>query len=296
MENGCTQCPRKCGVDREEKQVGFCGVPDTFRVARAALHKWEEPPISGKNGSGTVFFSGCNLRCVFCQNREISRETYGREVSDEELAKILFRLRDEGAHNINLVTPTHYSLRLARLLEKIKPSLGIPVVWNSGGYERVETLRALAGLVDIYLPDVKYHSPELSRNYAGAPDYFEVAVEALAEMLRQVGSPVFGDDGLLRSGVIVRHLVLPGGRQDSAEILRELAKRFGNRAFLLSLMNQYTPDFAAGCGFPVLCRRVTTFEYDFVLSEADRLGFDGFTQSRSASVKDFTPDFHEKTF
>ena len=292
MEHKCMQCPRRCGVDRAAGQLGYCGVPWEFSVARAALHQWEEPSISGKNGSGTVFFSGCNLRCVFCQNREVSHHALGQTVSADRLAELMLRLRDEGAHNINLVTPTPYSLQLVDVLRAVRPKLGIPIVYNCGGYESVETLRLLDGLVDVYLPDFKYADAALASAYSGAGDYFEVALAALSEMLRQVGPPRFDADGMLLGGVIVRHLVLPSHRKDSIAVLRALAERFGSGAFLLSLMSQYTPDFAMDCPDSALHRRVTTFEYGSVLDEAQNLGFDGYFQSRSSASSAFTPDFY----
>ena len=287
----CRQCPRACGADREEK-LGFCGAPAEFRVARAALHPWEEPCISGDRGSGTLFFCGCNLRCVFCQNREIS---HGREggvrVSEEELVGIMLRLQQEGAANVNLVTPTQYARQLAPVLREARRELRIPVVYNCGGYESVETLRELEGLVDVYLPDCKYYSPELSALYSSAPDYFSVAEDALAEMLRQTGAPLMGGDGLLKKGVLLRHLVLPGCREDSVALLNRLSERFGNRAFLLSLMSQYTPEFASADAPKNLRRRLTSFEYDRVLEEALRLGFEGYLQERSSATSVYTPDF-----
>ena len=291
----CRQCPRACGIDRKIG-VGFCGVGQDILVARAALHFWEEPVISGTRGSGTIFFSGCNLRCAFCQNRCISHGGTGRVVSGEELQSLMLRLQDEGAHNINLVTPTQYAQQLIPILAQVKPKLNIPVVYNCGGYESVETLRALAGLVDVWLPDFKYYSAQLSEKYSSASDYFKVAVEALEEMLRQQPTAVYGDDGMIRAGVIVRHLVLPGCRGDSIEVLRCLEQQFGNRAFLLSLMNQYTPQFAKESPYRELHRRVTTFEYESVLRVAVELGFDGFLQGKSAATAVYTPDFSEKTF
>lgn len=295
MRNECRQCPRACGADREHT-VGYCGVPWGFRVARVALHPWEEPSISGTRGSGTVFFSGCNLRCVFCQNREVSRAALGREVSEDELIRLMLRLEREGAHNINLVTPTPFARQLAALLPRARARLSIPIVYNSGGYESVETLRALDGLVDVYLPDVKYFDPEIAARYSGAGDYFSVACDALEEMLRQTGKPVFDQNGLLLRGTVVRHLVLPSHRNDSIALLGALKARFGSDAFLLSLMSQYTPDFARDCGYSNLHRRVTSFEYDAVCRAAEGLGFDGYTQARESSRASYTPDFHEITF
>lgn len=289
----CQQCPRNCGVDRNESQNGFCGVSSAFRVARIALHPWEEPCISGKNGSGTIFFSGCNLRCVFCQNHSISHLRKGTDLSKEKLASAMLDLQQQGAHNINLVTPSHYALQLVPVLERIKPSLSIPIVYNCSGYESVETLRALEGLVDIYLPDIKYYSSALSKKYSDAPNYYPVAVSALEEMLRQVPTARFDENGLMKKGVIVRHLVLPSCRKDSMALLDALAERFGSHAFRLSLMSQYTPDFAKEAPYPELHRRVTTFEYNSVLDHALALGFEGYFQNRSAASASYTPDFNQ---
>lgn len=290
MNRICEQCPRRCGVDRTESR-GFCGVPWDFCVARADLHAWEEPPISGTRGSGTIFFSGCNLRCVFCQNREISREGLGCILRADELRAHMLALRDRGAHNINLVTPTPYAEALIPLLREVKPLLGIPIVYNCGGYECVETLRRLEGLVDIYLPDFKYCSAELSARYSGAEDYYPTALAALREMLRQVGAPQIGADGILRRGTIVRHLVLPSHRADSIALLNALASEFGTSAFHLSLMSQYTPQFAQDSPYRALHRRVTSFEYDSVLAVAQNLGFVGYFQSRDSATAAFTPNF-----
>lgn len=288
----CNQCPRQCNVERNASDVGFCGVPYTFLVARAARHLWEEPPISGKNGSGTVFFAGCNLRCVFCQNFEVSHHALGKPMRTEELTDCILRLQDEGAHNINFVTPSHYTLQLARLLETLKPRLRVPVVWNSSAYESPETLRHLEGLVDIYLPDCKYYSATLSEAYSQAPDYFSVALLAIREMLRQSGNPVFDPQtGMLQSGTVVRHLVLPGCRKDSIALLQALSEALDVSHFLLSLMNQYTPDFAMHCPHPNLHRRLTSFEYQSVLATAQQLGFTGFSQDASAASAAFTPTF-----
>ena len=288
---GCKLCPRRCGIDRDTGGTGYCGETSALRVARIALHPWEEPSISGKTGSGTVFFSGCNLGCVFCQNYRVSHEGLGRDISADQLAKDIFRLRDEGAANINLVTPTHFTEQIARVLEMVHPTLGIPVVWNSGGYELPETLERLAGLVDIFLPDFKYASPALARNYSDAPDYPEVAEAALRTMYRLVGNVKFGSDGMMKKGVIVRHLVLPGGRRDSHEVLHRIAETVPVSGIRLSLMSQYTPEFAMQCPYPELHRRVTTFEYESVVREAERLGFDGYFQRRSSADVCYTPPF-----
>lgn len=286
----CRLCPRRCGADRASGQAGVCGMPDTFSISRIAPHLWEEPPISGTHGSGTVFFSGCNLRCVFCQNRSISREGVGHAVTDAELAGRILDLQDKGVHNVNLVTPTHYTTRLARLLEAIKPRLHIPVVWNSSGYESPEALRMMEGLVDIYLPDFKYISPELAEVYSSAPDYADRATEALLEMYRQVGR-YREENGLAVKGLIVRHLVLPGCRADSMAVLRHVASILPPADIRVSVMRQYTPDFALDCPHKNLHRRVTEFEYASVLAEAERLGLEGFSQGKDAATKAYTPDF-----
>ena len=286
----CTLCPRQCGVDRTRGETGVCGMTHELRVARIAPHMWEEPPISGSKGSGTVFFTGCSLRCVFCQNRVISREGLGKRYTEESLTEAILSLRDTGVHNINFVTPTHYTSTIARILERIKPTLGIPVVWNCGGYESVETLHMLEGLVDIYLPDFKYASPDLARDYSAAPDYPERATEAIREMYRQTG-PYTESDGLAVRGVIIRHLVLPGCRNDSMNVLRRVAATLPPADIRLSVMRQYTPDFAADAPYKNLRRRVTDFEYTSVLDEAARLGLVGFSQGKEAATKAYTPDF-----
>ena len=286
----CTLCPRACGIDRTAGQVGICGMTDELRIARMAPHMWEEPPISGTRGSGTIFFTGCSLRCIFCQNRVISREGLGRAYTESELTNAILSLRDQGVHNINFVTPTHYTPIIARILEKIKPTLGIPVVWNCGGYELVDTLRMLEGLVDIYLPDFKYMSPDLAGDYSAAADYADRATEALAEMYRQTGAYT-EENGLAARGVIVRHLVLPGCRSDSMAVLRHIANTLPPEDIRISVMRQYTPDFATDAPFKNLHRRVTDFEYTSVLDEADRLGLRGFSQGKDAANKAYTPDF-----
>ncbi len=288
--DACRICPRACGVDRTAGEVGVCGVSAEYRIARIAPHLWEEPPISGQKGSGTVFFSGCNLRCVFCQNREISREGVGKTVTEAELTDRILRLQDEGVHNINFVTPTHYTSRLAGLLESIKPRLRIPVVWNCGGYESTESLRMLEGLVDIYLPDFKYVSPDLAKAYSAAPDYADRATEAVLEMYRQTGK-YEEKAGLAVKGVILRHLVLPGCRADSIAVLRHIASILPPEEIRVSVMRQYTPDFAMDCPHKNLRRRVTEFEYTSVLEEAARLGLTGFSQGKDAATRAYTPDF-----
>lgn len=290
----CNICPRGCGVDRSSGKLGFCRAPEDFLVAKTMIHKWEEPCIAGAGGAGTVFFSGCNLRCIFCQNCEISRGDKGEIMSEGELETAIFDLLEKGVECIEFVTPTHYTERLAALLRRIKPKLTVPVVWNSGGYESVESLRLLDGLVDVYLPDFKYFDGEIAQKYSSAPDYFEVATAALSEMLRQTGKPSFDEKGRLTKGTLVRHLVLPAHRADSIAVLNHIAEKFGADSILLSLMSQYTPDFYADggdCQYKNLCRRVTKFEYDSVMKVADSLGFEGYFQGVDSASKKYTPDF-----
>lgn len=291
---GCELCPRRCNVDRARGELGVCAMPAEVYVARAALHPFEEPPISGTRGSGTVFFTGCSLRCIFCQNRDIRTTEYGRAFSVTELCNLFLSLQREGAHNINLVTPTHYADRIAEALSLVKDRLTVPVVYNCGGYERVETLKTLQGLVDIYLPDFKYVSRELETAYSAAPDYSEHATAALAEMHRQVGAAAFDADGLMTRGVIVRHLVLPGSRADSMAVLDRIAATVPVADIRLSLMRQYTPDFAPRSGPKSLLRRVTSFEYDSVMTHAVTLGFEGYFQTKESATAAFTPDFSKK--
>ncbi|MBE6583488.1 MAG: 4Fe-4S cluster-binding domain-containing protein [Ruminococcaceae bacterium] len=303
--SACFLCPRNCGADRENGILGFCGVGSGFKVAKTMLHKWEEPCISGNVGAGTIFFSGCNLRCVYCQNCDISHGSIGKEISDTELEREIFHLLDSGAECIEFVTPTHYTSRLAHLLERIKPKINVPIVWNSGGYESVEGLRLLEGLVDVYLPDFKYYSCELSQKYSAASNYREIALLAVKEMVRQVGKPEYSssnsplDKNILQKGVIVRHLVLPSHRQDSIDVLRLLSSEIGSDSMLLSLMSQYTPDFYENLAksgevphiYSPLYRKLTTFEYNSVTQEAIKLGFNGFFQSKGSASSDYTPNF-----
>lgn len=289
----CRSCPHKCGVDRTNT-LGRCHAPSKITVARIAPHFYEEPVISGTRGSGTVFFAGCSLSCIFCQNKAISRRAVGEVLSEDALADRMLALAETGVHNLNLVTATHYTDSVARVLARIKHKLKIPVIWNSSGYESPQTLRLLAGLVDIYLPDLKYHSPALAKQYSGVEDYPKIAQEALLEMHRQVGVVKFDGDGLLSKGVVVRHLVLPGHREDSLAVLDDLAVILPVSDIRLSLMRQYTPDFAPEDAPKNLKRRLTSFEYDTVVKKALSLGFDGFLQEKDAADKIFTPDFSRK--
>lgn len=279
----CTLCPRKCGVDRTAGEVGYCRMPATLRVARAAAHYWEEPVISGSFGSGTVFFSGCTLGCVFCQNQAISHENFGKEISTARLREIFEQLIDDGVQNINLVTPSHF---LPSILPALTPKLPVPVVYNCGGYESVETLRALEGLVDIYLPDFKYSDNALAAKLSKAPDYYETAAAAILEMYRQTGPTVIEDEQL-RRGVVLRHLILPGHVDNSLGVLDWTAAHFRPGQILFSLMSQYVP---MGPVQPPLDRRVTEEEYDAVLSYLWLLGIeDGYTQDFQAAVEEYIP-------
>ena len=287
----CNLCPRACGVDRESR-LGFCASPEDAAVSRVSLHMWEEPPISGERGSGTIFFSGCNLRCVFCQNKAISRGAADAKIyGADALAELFLSVEEMGAHNINLVTPTHFVSTVSKALEKVKSRLSIPVVYNSSGYELASSLRMLDGLVDVYLPDLKYASGELAAKYSSAPDYPEIAKAALREMYRQTGAVAFDEAGMITRGVIVRHLVLPSHRKDSIAVLDTLAELLPIKDIRLSLMSQYTPEFATDCDFRELHRRVTTFEYNSVLDHAFSLGFEGYFQHRSSASASYTPDF-----
>lgn len=284
----CTLCPRMCGADRENGELGFCGMPARLYAARAALHFWEEPPISGENGSGAVFFSGCSLGCGFCQNSEISQGRFGKEITTGRLREIFMELIDQGAHNINLVTPTHF---LPKILPALEPKLPVPVVYNCGGYERVETLRLLEGKVDIYLPDLKFAEPGLAKALCGAEDYFPVAARAIDEMLRQVGPPVYGSDGMLKRGVIIRHLVLPGQVQNSLKVLDYIADHFPRGSVLVSLMAQFVPSGRLK-NTPPFDRTVTQEEYEAVVDWLYMLGLeDGFLQEPSAATDEYLPDF-----
>ena len=288
----CELCPRMCGVDRAQKR-GFCGMGDKITAAKAMLHFWEEPCVSGERGSGAVFFSGCVMKCVFCQNYDISSENVGREISEERLAEIFLELQDKGAQNINLVNPTHFVPQIINSIEIAKKQgLRLPIVYNSGGYERVETLRMLDGIVSVYLPDVKYYSEELSKTLSAAPNYFDTAMNSVAEMVRQTGKPSFDENGAIRSGVIVRHLVLPNHYKDSVEIIKKLGERFGGE-ILFSLMSQYTP-FGQVKTDPRLAkmnRRLTTFEYQKALDAVYDAGLEGFMQEKSSAKEEYTPKF-----
>ncbi|MBP3888014.1 MAG: radical SAM protein [Cellulosilyticum sp.] len=288
----CQLCPRACGVNRENGQVGYCQKSDQLVVGRAALHHWEEPCISGTRGSGAVFFSGCTMGCVFCQNHCLSKGEAGKEISIERLAEIFIELQEQGAHNINLVTPTHYTLHIVEALKIAKgKGLSVPVIYNCSGYEKVETLRLLEGLIQVYLPDFKYHNEALARKYSKAPHYFEYASEAVKEMVRQIGEATFNEEGIIQKGVIVRHLLLPGQLMDSKAIVRYLYENYGNSIWM-SLMNQYTP-LEQVAKYPELNRKVTKKAYNRLIDFALDLGLEnGFIQEGETAKESFIPLFN----
>ncbi len=285
----CTLCPRRCLTDREQKN-GFCGAGEKLLVARAAPHNWEEPCISGKRGSGTVFFSGCQLRCVYCQNRSISGGGVGKAFTVKQLVALFFSLQEQGVHNINLVTPDPYLPQIADAIQSAKEyGFRLPFLMNCSGYETVESLRDMEGLIDIYLPDFKYFSPLLAKKYSSAPDYPQVAKAAIAEMIRQRSDLKFDRHGMLQSGVVVRHLLLPGHVNDSKRIVAYLYQAYGDR-ILFSIMRQFTPFSLEN--FPELNRRVTEEEYEELVSFAWKIGIrKAFIQEESAASEHFIPDF-----
>lgn len=293
MLEHCTLCPRNCGVNRIKGERGYCGADDKIRIGLASLHRWEEPCLSGTRGAGTVFFCHCSLGCVFCQNHEIS----GREAAQSGivtdvsgLADTFLSLQAQGAHNIDLVTPTQYAAHLAKAIPLARArGLTIPIVYNCGGYERVETLRTLDGLIDIYLPDFKYFSPYYADRYSSAPDYYDVCIDAISEMVRQTDMPVMGADGMLCSGTIIRHLMLPGLAGDTAQVLRAIATHWSGMV-LVSLMRQFTPcTDLSGC--PELTRRLTDAEYADACDLMQQLGLEGWTQDAESISESFIPRF-----
>ena len=286
----CTLCPRNCGADRSNS-TGICGAGSSVIVARASLHKWEEPCISYKNGAGTVFFSGCNLHCCFCQNNKISNKLFGKEITDKQLADIFLRLQEDGADNIDLVTPTHFVPNIINALDMVKHKLDIPVVFNCGGYELKETIDMLDGYIDVYLPDMKYFSSDISSKYSNAPDYFEYASEAILAMIKQVGKLTFNSEGGLMKGTVIRHMVLPSHRHDSIKLIEWIADNTSRYDVLVSIMNQYTPFDFISEEFSELKRKVTKMEYNSVINRAAELGLKGFTQERSSASEDYVPDF-----
>lgn len=294
----CRLCPRACLADRSygsNNKKGYCGETDHVRVARASLHMWEEPCISGKQGSGTVFFTGCSLKCVFCQNRSIALGNKGRELTVGQLAELFLLLQDKKAENINLVTPTHFVPQIVQaLIMAKKKGLTIPIVYNTGSYETVETLKMLEGLIDIFLPDMKYKNNEIAKKYSNAPDYFAYAARAIAEMVRQTGSPLF-EGSLMKRGVIVRHMVMPGSTKDSKSVIQYLHETYGDKIYI-SIMNQYTPQENLK-DFPQLQRKVTQREYEKVINYAISIGIThAYIQEGNTAKESFIPDFDDQAY
>lgn len=287
----CTLCPRNCGVNRNQGEIGFCGVTSELLVARAALHMWEEPCLSGEKGSGTVFFSGCAMGCVFCQNHEIALGRKGKILSVSRLAEIFLELQEKGANNINLVTPSHYALQIIEAIRQAKKSgLVLPIVYNSSGYEKVETLKLLDGHIDIYLPDFKYMDGEIAHRYSRCRDYKKFTKPAIEEMVRQTGEPLFNEEGIMLRGTIVRHLSLPGFLHDSKDILTDLQDTFGDKIFI-SIMNQYTPMITLE-KYPELERKVTQEEYDELVMFAKLIRIrNAFIQEDETQDESFIPSF-----
>lgn len=287
----CALCPRECGADRNKGELGVCSVASQLKLARAALHEWEEPCISGKNGSGTVFFSGCSLGCVYCQNKEISGGEVGREISAERLVEIFFELKEKGAHNINLVTPSHYVPTIVYAIERAKTqNIDIPFVYNSSGYEKIETLKMLNGLIDIYLPDYKYSDSDLSERYSFARDYPEVARAAIDEMVRAQPKPIFDKNRMMKKGVIVRHLVLPSCYENSRRAIEYLYSTYKDDIYI-SLMSQYTP-VCKSDKHPELNQKVSAEEYERLIDFALDIGVErGFIQEGGAASESFIPNF-----
>ncbi len=282
----CTACPRRCGADRTAG-VGYCGGDDKIRVARAMLHMWEEPCISGKNGSGAIFFSGCQLKCRFCQNYKISAENAGKVITAERFGEIMAELESKGAHNINLVTPMHVMPLIYPILARKK--IKIPLCINCGGYENTESVKSLDRIADIWIPDFKYATSETAEKYSKAADYPKIALSAVKAMVKQTGKPVFDGD-LLKSGVIVRHLVIPGNYRDSIRVLDILKNDIGTENIVLSLMSQFTP-YNFDEKYKELNRRISTYEYNKVLEHAQKLDFTGYMQERSSAKEEYTPEF-----
>lgn len=284
----CYICPRECGADRDET-AGVCGAGNIIKVARAAPHYWEEPCLSGEKGSGTVFFSGCNLGCVFCQNYDVSHRAYGMEVSEKHLIKIFDALIEKGVHNLNLVTPTHYVPMLAKVLKEYNSP--VPIIYNSSGYEKAETLKMLEGLIDIYLPDIKYFDSAPAEKYSAASDYFEYASSAVLEMFRQVGNIELDSDGMAKKGLIIRHLVLPGNISQAVKVFEWVKENLSAETYI-SFMRQYTP-FGKATEIPPVNRRLSSKEYAIVKDKILAMGFENcYFQSKESAKESFIPDFN----
>ncbi len=287
----CTACPRACGALRQDAaSLGVCSVENRIKISRAALHYWEEPCLSGKNGSGTIFFSGCNLKCVYCQNKNISAGQMGYYLTEDELVREMYSLKDQGAHNINLVTPSHYYLQIKSALQRVKTDIGIPIISNTSSYDSVNVLKEMEGVIDIYLADFKYISPDIAAKYSKAPDYPKVAKAAIAEMFRQVGPCEFDDSGMMKKGVLVRNLLLPGHVKESVEAIRYIYETYGDNVFI-SIMSQYTP-YKISEEYPELNRQITKREYKRLLDQVMDMGVsNAFIQEGEVAKESFIPDF-----
>ncbi|MFD3155522.1 radical SAM protein [Haloimpatiens sp. FM7330] len=288
----CKLCPRNCAINRLNNELGFCKSGKNIKLAKVSLHAWEEPCISGSNGSGTIFFSNCNMRCVFCQNHNISEEGFGKEITIERLSEIFIEQQNRGAHNINLVSPTHYVPQIIEALKIAKThGLTIPVLYNSNGYENIETLKALNGYIDVYLPDLKYFNDKYAVRYSNTPNYFSYASNSIKEMFKQVGKPEFDKNGIIKKGVIIRHLMLPGLLFDSKKIIDFIYKTFKNNVYI-SIMNQYTPMFNA-YKYPEINKSLNLKHYDSLIKYCLSLGItNAFIQGEGTCTTEFTPDFN----
>lgn len=288
----CTLCPRNCNVDRTSSSLGFCNATDKVKIARASLHFWEEPCISGTKGSGTVFFSNCNLKCVFCQNHKISHGGFGKEISIEKLSSIFLNLQDRGAHNINLVTPTHYAFQIIKALDLAKKNgLSIPILYNSNGYEKESTIESLKGYIDVYLPDFKYFNDKYAIKYSNCKNYFKYASSSIEKMYMQVGAPSFDSKGLIKKGVIIRHLMLPGLLFDSKKIVDYIYSKFKDNVYL-SIMNQYTPIDSLTNKYPEINKTLNPKHYKSFINYCAELGIkNAFIQDSESSSEKFIPDF-----
>jgi putative pyruvate formate lyase activating enzyme len=290
--SNCKLCPRNCGINRLDDNIGYCGAGKDIKVARAALHQWEEPCISGTQGSGTVFFTNCNLKCAFCQNHSISQENIGKVVSVDRLSEIFLELQSQGANNINLVTPTHYVYQIIEAIKLSKAKgLKLPILYNTSGYENIETIKLLNGYIDVYLPDIKYFNDKYANRYSNAPNYFKYASNAVVEMLNQVGGAEFDKDGIIKKGVIIRHMMLPGLLFDSKRIIDFIYNTFGDSVYV-SIMNQYTPMHKAAL-YSEINKPLNPKHYDSLIDYAVSIGIkNGFIQDSGTSSEAYVPYFN----
>ncbi len=290
----CKLCPRECGVNRNRGELGYCKADNRIKIARCDLHFWEEPCISGEKGSGAVFFSHCTMGCVYCQNYKISTENQGKYVTEEELCEMFLTLQHKGANNINLVTPTHYVPQIITSLKMAKQKgLTLPIVYNTSGYENEETLKMLSGYIDVYLPDMKYFSDRYALRYSNAKNYFECTKKAIAEMFAQTGKCAFDENGIIKKGIIVRHLMLPHLLFDTKKVLDYLHKTYGNNIYI-SIMSQYTPLATLPCEFPELSKPISAEYYEKMIDYAEKIGIEnGFIQEGSSVGESFIPEFFE---